>query len=188
MKPIERSIILKQEADFLLEELNMVPVLSQHGKITFTGSYYLDLMIYPDIDLYVSKIPVNKVFEIAGKFASSELVSEVRFQKEFEPPLDGGLYLKLYVNYGAWERPWKIDIWFLDDSVIYNQMNDMHRFKEKLTPKLKEQILSYKYSVLTETHRTPMYSGYFIYKAFLDEGISNFGDVTNYLNRNNIKI
>jgi hypothetical protein len=145
-------------------------------------------MIYPDIDMYVSKIPVNKIFEIAGQFASSSLVSEVRFEKEDKPPLDGGLYLKLYLNYGNWKRPWKIDVWFLEVPVIEKLMKDIYCFKEKLTPALKEKILNYKYSVLTETHRTPMYSGYYIYKAFLDEGIRDFSEVTKYLIGNNIKM
>jgi len=188
MKPIERSLKLKQEADFLLDELKITPVLSQYGKVTFTGSYYLNLMIYPDIDLYVSKVPISKVFEIAGHFASSDLVSGVKFEKEDQPPLDGGLYLKLYLKYGNWNRKWKIDIWFLNDSVIDNQMKDMRRFKEKLTSELKEKILSYKFSVLTKEHRTPMYSGYFIYKAFIDEEISDFGKVTKYLIENNIRM
>jgi hypothetical protein len=188
MITIERNLKLKQEADFLLENLKLISLLSQSGKVTFTGSYYLDLMIYPDIDLYVSKVPIDKIFKITSEITNSDLVSEVRFHKEDKPPFNGGLYLKFYLNYGDWKRPWKIDIWFLEDKVIDEQMKEMHRFKEKLTPELKEKILAYKFSIINKEHRTPMYSGYFIYKAFIDKELTDFDEVTKYLKANKIKV
>jgi hypothetical protein len=57
-----------------------------------------------------------------------------------------------------------------------------------MTEELRETIIRYKYSVMTDQRRTPKYSGYFIYQAFLDEGISDYEEVTLFLIRNGIEM
>jgi hypothetical protein len=139
------------------------------------------VMIYPDIDLYIPPLPVAQLCQIAGQLMHAETVYEIVFQKSRLPALPGGLYLKARVDYGDWGRPWKIDIWSLDEALIAEKMADMRRFKAMLTPELRRQIVSYKLSILTEQQRTPMYSGFFVCKAFLDEGLSDYEQVTRYL-------
>jgi hypothetical protein len=186
--PLERSKIIKREADALLEEVKVFQILTPYGKVTPTGSYLLDTMIYPDIDLHISKVSIPTLFEIGGKFAAHELTNEVVFQKSKVANLPGGLYLKARFDYGDWGRPWKLDIWSLDDSLIEKQLSEMDRLQEKMTEELRETIIRYKYSVMTDQHRTPKYSGYFIYQAFLDEGISDYEEATRYLIRNGIEM
>jgi hypothetical protein len=209
MDPIERASALRQEADVVMQEIGLRDILSQYGEITFSGSYFLDVMAYPDIDLYLSRITIAQMFEIGRQLAESALVREVVFAKSDIPHLPGGLYLKPRINHGEkpegfslkkppaqsagelhgnWGRLWKVDIWSLDDAIIEKQMRDMRRFKERMTPQLREQILAYKVSVLTSAHRTPTYSGYFIYKAFFDEGMTDFAQVTQYLVEHGIRM
>ena len=188
MNPIERALALRQEADVVMQEIGLLDLLSQYGEVTFSGSYFLDVMAYPDIDLYLSRVTIAQMFEIGGQLAESALVREVVFAKSKEPNLPGGLYLKPRIEYGDWGRLWKVDIWSLDDAIIEKQMRDMRRFKERITPQLREQIVAYKGSVLTSAHRTPPYSGYFIYKAFFDEGMTDFAQVTQYLVGNGIRM
>jgi hypothetical protein len=188
MTPAETSQILKNQAEDILKHLHFFEILFPCKKIVSTGSFYMDLMIYPDIDFYVSKVPITEIFKIAGRFAESPVVCEIRYENKNYSRMKNGIYLKLYLKYGDWKRLWKIDIWFLDDSLIDDFMMEMNSFKNKLTPQLKEKILDYKYSVINDKYRTPMYSGYFIYKAFLDEGIEDFDEVTEYLRKNHIII
>ena len=188
MDPIERASALRQEADVVMREIGLLGLLSQYGEVTFSGSYFLDVMAYPDVDLYLSRVTIAQMFEIGRQLAESTLVREVVFAKSDEPNLPGGLYLKPRIDYGDWGRLWKIDIWSLDDAIIEQQMRDMWRFKERMTPQLRERIVTYKVSVLTSAHRTPTYSGYFIYKAFFDEGLADFAQVTQYLVEQGIRM
>ena len=179
--PLQRSVRLKQEADFILQAVNLYEILQPYGRIVPTGSYYLDVMIYPDIDLYLSPVSVEALFAIGGQLAACDWVFQVVFEKSQMARLPGGLYLKPRIRYGEWGRPWKIDIWSLADELIDEKMAEMHRFKRAMTAEIREQIIRYKYAILTPSQRTPMYSGYPICKAFIDEGLTDFQAVTAYL-------
>ena len=188
MDPLERADRLKREADLILQKVGVFEILRPHGRIVPTGSYFLDVMAYPDIDLYISRVNIDRLFEIGGRLAGSDLVFQVVFEKSDDPRLPGGLYLKPRIRYGEWERPWKIDIWSLEDQVIDQLMQPMHHFKTRMTTVLREQIVRYKLSVMTGKDRPPRYSGYFIYKAFIDEGMTEFSAVTEYLVANGIRM
>ena len=188
LDPPERSAKLRQEADLILQRIRLYEILAPYGRIVPTGSYFLDVMIYPDVDLYISKVSVEKLFAIGGQLAASEMVYQVVFERSRTAELPGGLYLKPRIEYGRWGRPWKIDIWSLEDSVIDEKMVDMLRFKQEMTAEVKERILRYKYSILTESHRTPMYSGYHICRAFIDERLTDFAEVTQYLVAHGIRM
>ena len=189
MLPLERAAKLKHEANIVLGLIHVYDALRLYAKVFPTGSFFLDVMVYPDIDLYITKINLEQLFQIGSRMARCELVTQVVFERTDDPVrLPNGLYLKPRVNYGDWGRPWKIDIWSLDEKVIQEKMADMRHFQAKMTPGLREQIINYKLSVLTPQLRTPAYSGYCIYKAFLDEGLTNFEQVTQYLVDNGIQM
>jgi tRNA splicing endonuclease len=188
MNPLERASRLRQEADLVLQKVGVYDILRPHGRIVPTGSYFLDVMVYPDIDLMMSRVSIEQLFQIGGRLASSDLVFEVVFAKSRDAELPGGLYLKPRIDYGDWGRPWKIDIWSLDDPVIDQKMEPMARFKSEMVDPIREQIIRYKLSIMTAEKRTPMYSGYFIYKAFIDEGMTDFQQVTRYLIDNGISV
>lgn len=57
-----------------------------------------------------------------------------------------------------------------------------------MTPRHKRIILDYKFSILTDEKRTPMFSGFFIYQAVVDRGMTDFGRITEYLRDNGIRV
>ena len=186
MNILERAARLRTEADQVMELIGLAGILHPYGEITFSGSYFLDVMVYPDIDLYIPKITLEEVFKIGARLAASPLVTQVVFEKSNDPTLPNGLYIKPRIQYGDWDRPWKIDIWSLSEEVIKGKRQEMLSFQRKMTPSLREQILRYKFSLLNAAHRTPQFSGYFTYKAFLEEGLTDFEQVTQYLLKNGI--
>ncbi len=189
MKHLEIADKLKLEAGIVLELIHLPEILSSYGKVFPTGSYYLDVMAYPDIDLYITTLSIQQLFAIGAQIAASKLVTQVVFEPTDDPVvMPAGLYLKSRVNYGVWGRPWKIDLWSLAEDLILHKMTEMQRFKQNMSPTLREQIVRYKLSLFTTQKRTPMYSGYYIYKAFIDEGLTDFTSVTNYLISNGIHV
>ena len=94
MNPIEQASILRQEADLVLQRVKVYDILRPYGRIVPTGSYFLDVMVYPDIDLMMSKVSIEQLFQIGSRLASSDMVFEVVFAKSRDANLPGGLYLK----------------------------------------------------------------------------------------------
>jgi hypothetical protein len=189
INPVQLADKLKKEADDVLQILNLLGILASYGKVYPTGSYYLEVMAYPDIDLYLTMVSLEQIFMIGAQIARCELVSQVVYEPtDDQSNLPGGLYLKFRVNYGAWGRPWKIDLWSLPEEVIVKKMAEMQHFKECMTGEIREGIIGYKHSVMTSQHRTPMYSGYHIYKAFIDESLTDFEDVSGYLRSKGIRL
>ncbi len=189
MDELERAAKLRQEADIVLKLIRFYEITLPYGKVYPSGSYFLDVMAYPDIDLYITTVSLAQLFEIGAQIAACNLVIQVVYEPTSDPVhMPDGLYLKPRIRYGDWGRPWKIDIWSLAEDVIQRKMVEMQHFKDKMTPEIREQILRYKLSILTVDKRTPMYSGYYIYKAFIDEGMTDFARVTHYLKSCGIKL
>jgi hypothetical protein len=188
MNPIERATRLKNEADELLQEIKLAERCRHIGRLTPTGSYYLDLMMYPDIDLYLPPATPRKMFQIVTGLVEEHPVMRVNFLKGGSGPLEDGLYIKPVIAVGEWERPWKIDIWAISQSFIEEKTDEMNSYKMRMTPEQRELILNYKYSVLNEDGRTPYFSGIFIYQAVIDQGLWENSEITNYLRKNSIDI
>ena len=189
MLPLERAGRLRQEVDIVMDLIGLHDILRMYAHVYPTGSYLLDLMVFPDIDLYITPVSIPQLFEIGAQIARCELVTQVVFERSEDPVLlPGGLYLKPRIRYGDWGRPWKIDIWSLDEDLISTKMAEMEHFRSRLTPELRQKIIEYKISIMTAQLRPPAYSGYYIYQAFLEEGLLEFPDVTSYLNEHGIKI
>lgn len=189
MNPLARAARLHAEADQVMELIHFPAILAAHGPVTFIGSYFLGVMAYPDIDLLIPPVTVEQLFAMGAAFARSPLVTQVVYEPSQDPVnLPDGLYLKPRVAHGDWGRPWKIDIWSLPVAVIEKRRAEMERIRARLTPALRERIIQYKLSIITPEGRTPMYSGHFMYRAFIDEGLTDFEEVTRYLQHNGVKM
>jgi hypothetical protein len=186
IEPLALAERLHQQAGQLLSDIRLAEIIAPYGPITPTGSYFLNVMVYPDIDVYLPRLSIEQLFAVGGQLAQAEGIVQVVFEQN-DDMMPGGLYLKLRIANDTWGRPWKIDLWSLDPDLREEKMAPMRYFLSCLTPELRLQIIRYKLSVLTPAGRTPMYSGFFIYKAFIEQGLTDFEQVTRYLVANGIK-
>lgn len=188
LSPLERATRLKKEADELLRDIELEKLTQAIGPLTPTGSYFLDTMIYPDIDLYLPPSTAKQLFDIALQLIDSQPVEKVNFLNGGPGEMKEGLYIKPVLAIGDWERSWKIDIWALPPDVIERKQAALLRYKEAMTAQQRELILNYKFSVLTDQKRTPVFSGIYVYQAVIDQGFDNFDQITDYLRENSIDL
>ena len=124
---LNRADRLRQEAGLILQEIKLNEILVPYGTMNFTGSYYLDLMAYPDMDVEVSQMTTGQIFSVLSQFFEHPWLDQVEFEKPNEPRLPGSLYFKLRIVHGDWGRPWKIDIWSLSHSQLASGRKEMQR-------------------------------------------------------------
>ena len=183
-----RSRALREEADAVLRRIRLHERCALIGEITPTGSYFMDLMMYPDIDLYLPPTTTRRLLALGAELAAYPFVKKLNFQKGMPGELAEGLYLKPVIEHGEWGRPWKVDIWSLDPALIARKQAELQSLKDRMTPEQRRRILDYKFSILTDENRTPMFSGIFIYRAIIDRGLESDSDITAFLRENGIGV
>ncbi len=177
---------LRQAGDALLAS-GPGELLRGFGEVTLSGSYYLDLMAWPDLDLYIPLDPseayLARFLELGPRLASICQVISLSFKNCIrypEPHLPQGLYWGVRLEQSAGLR-WKLDIWAFPPAVIAAQRAELDRLKRKLTPQARARILEIKQALMTPEGRTPPLSGYPIYCAVLDLGLVSLEEVKAYL-------
>jgi hypothetical protein len=188
MTPEERSRALRQEADEVLDLIGLHEVCAPIGKLAPTGSYLLDLMMYPDIDLYLPPTTPEKLLGVAVEVAKHDCIQRINYIRGGPGDLKDGLYLKPVVIHGRWERPWKIDIWSLASSVVEKKQAELNDLRTRMTLQQRAVILDVKYRLLTDDGRTPMFSGIHIYRAVIDNGLEQLDDIVTVLRDNGIEV
>lgn len=138
-----------QTANLLLVESKLEQILEKHGRVVFTGSYAYNLILSPDIDLYL--IVKENTHKSAVKLLN-DLIKQGWWQnyefgnfveKKFRTLelkwLPRGYYLQGKNYFG--ER-WKVDIWMVDEKEYKKRCwNDR---LTNLTPEQRAKILKLK--------------------------------------------
>jgi len=188
MTPDERSRALRKEADEVLGFIGLRDLCRPIGDLLPTGSYFMDLMMYPDIDLYLPPAAPERLLGVAAELSKLECVRRINFMRGGPAKLKDGLYLKPVVEHGNWERPWKIDIWSLPPSVAAAKQAELEDLKTRMTARHRAVILETKFRLLTDEGRTPMFSGIYIYKAVIDHGLERLEEIATSLRANGIDV
>lgn len=186
MPPEDRSRALRQEADQVLDLIHLQELCAPLGQLMPTGSYFMDLMMYPDIDFNLPLTTPEKLLGVAVELSKLECVQKIRYLRGGSGDLENGFYLKPEIAYGCWGRLWKIDIWSLPSTILEKTHAEMADLRTRMTPEHRAIILDTKYRLLTDAGRTPMFSGIYIYKAVIDNGLTELSDIVEFLKKNGI--
>jgi hypothetical protein len=116
---LRRQDALQAEAGIVLEDLELVKLLSQLGKPVQLGSSALGLMVWPDIDITVScpGLTIERALETMRPVYAHPLVKRVRYLNEvghFNPSeleLHDRYYFGVYYHSSSGTE-WKVDISF----------------------------------------------------------------------------
>lgn len=184
----ERSKALRLEAEEVLEMIRLRQLFASIGELAATGSYFMDLMMYPDIDLYLPRAEPEKLLAAAAELAKHPAIRRINYMRGGPGELKDGLYLKPVVDHGDWGRPWKIDIWSLPRETMERKQSELRGLKNRMTEGQKSIILETKHRLLNEEGRTPMFSGIHIYHAVIEAGLSDFNEIAGHLRRQGIKL
>ena len=183
-----RSKQLRREADEVLARIHLREHCARIGDLILTGSYSLDLMMYPDVDLYLPPTTPEVLLAVGAELAQYDCVKKLNFEKGEDGDLKEGLYIKPVVQMGDWGRPWKVDIWSLPLPVIAKKQAELESLKRQMTDEHRHRILDCKYRLLNAEGRTPMFSGIHIYRAIVDHGMTELDQIVGYLKQNGIRV
>jgi len=181
---LERSAALRRDAAEMLRATGIDALLQQHGQVAYLGSYALDLMAWPDVDVNVV-LPggqsIRRFMELCTSIAQIPTVTRVHFQnflgerpQGFAPGLYGGVRLRR-------ELHWKMDLWSLDRSEAEAKQREVERIRGQLDGESRAAIVDAKFALLTPEGRTPIGSGHRIYEAVLSKGLRDLEEIRQYL-------
>ncbi|MDO8497808.1 MAG: hypothetical protein Q7S61_04665 [bacterium] len=176
---LQESKSIKQQADDFLKDSGVLLTLQNFGKVRLAGSYDLDLMLTPDIDIYVNNprddknvvIKALNTFIQQGYFNGYLFYDFIRFHKKGFPD---GYYIGLKTPFR--DTRWKIDVWFFSKSHDANPFIDKIK---QLPEDIKITILKLK--KFRDEKLSDRVSSYCIYEAVIKNNIKTEQEFNNYL-------
>ena len=151
-------------------------ILRSYGRVSYTGSYAINLMAWPDIDIDMVLEPdpflTDDFFKMGKEIVTIDGVLSLKFNN-FLPQQVEGLTNGLYwgVRKTTWTTRWKIDISATDTEYLEKNRASMERIRRALDEETRRSIIQIKHALLTSEGRTPVLSGYHIYEAVLFKGL-----------------
>ena len=188
---IEKQERLHQEASQLLKEI-VLPILEDFGEVTIGGSYALQLLNHPDIDIDLVNADLSKELysEICKKLISLSGTSRfkttdrVSFPHNHPGNRPTGYWLAPGIQYG--QHIWNLDIWFQKPEWYTGKTNAFLDKMSNITEEQKIIILSMKeeaqakniYGVGKEFMSVDIYDGVLL------ENIKTLSDLHGYKSSN----
>lgn len=168
----------KNNADKLLYDFGLLNELKNYGTPYIVGSYAMDLMVWNDLDIYVSNefMSTEKLYKLTSFIlntfhpvwyeAKKDIVyGKIAWFHGFETEILGELC--------------NVDIWFFNNATITKALDFSKSIKQKLivTPELKEVVINIKQSLIeNEQYGFDKFSSMDVYSAVFEDNVRSNKD------------
>lgn len=184
---ITNNINYINEANIILNELDLLKYISKLGETFITGSLFLELMVWRDLDLYVDYENVNmsKIYDLIPEICKTfkPFWCEFKDTTDFNDGSPKGYFLgfetKVIKN-----EVWNIDIWFINKNEITNSNAYMQKLKQSLTSDNKLKILDIKSKVYKD-YMSKNISSLDVYESVINSNIQNEEEFWNLIKQRN---
>jgi len=164
------SLLVRCEADKLLEHTDLINILSTFGDVTLGGSYSFDLMVDRDIDFNVVipcyslelRTKIIKILVEQPWAYSVNMTDRITFEPKSNLQAPRGLFVGLTVPFP--DNRWNIDIWF----TLTEPDKTIDQIILAATQKQKDNILEKKFEVAKNGKKEKGITSFEIYKSILE--------------------
>ncbi len=175
---VKHSRLLRQEASELLNKEGLLSMLNAFGTTQVIGSYTLDTMTWPDIDISMN-LPdgqnVERFFELGKRSAAKFQITKMSYSNHFIrnfPGFDHGLYWGIQLRYA--EREWKVDLWGYGDTDYQKHIAESDALHQRLQQADRTAILRIKHVICQHPdYRGNVYNSMAIYRAVLEDKVES---------------
>jgi hypothetical protein len=165
---------IKGQADTILEETGLIKILSEFGTPHVVGSYAMDLMYDPNLDIIVTSKDIrNSSVQALQRIIEKRICQKleygdfVKFKREKRP--EGYIIvLKIAVDGIKWE----VEIWFLPSAT--KEEKDVRDILSTMTSEQKDRILEFKHLLNKNSITKYSISSSKIYEAVIDKNMKEF--------------
>jgi hypothetical protein len=174
-----QSIAITTEADELLYKRGLLAALQKYGTVHITGSYYLNLMAWRDLDLYIdsSKFSESDFFLLGNDIANAVQAGKMHYRNEFilQSGLPQGKYWGTYTDIIA-PHNWKIDLWAINSELCEQYMAFAANLKAQVNDENRMKILDIKSQVWMHPDYRKEFTSMDIYHAVFNGGVGDIDE------------
>ena len=168
---------LKVLGNKILYEEGLYNILRKLGNSQIVGSFDLDLLVKPDIDITigVEKYDVRKYFSVCTEIADKMKPIRIKYidqsVAQFDAfPFHTGYFLGINLN--RKNIQWSIDAWIFTPEIFEERISYHNEIKKRIDDSNRDFLMNLKRSII----ENPNYRSLDLYRAVLFDGIESLDD------------
>lgn len=180
----DRNDWLRSQANKVVKDFTLVDILQTAGKPKIVGSFAMNLMVWPDIDLEVqtvgrpSHVDVLAIAQALIEAGIARLTINDHRQS-LHPDMPRGIYLGPDIVHQ--DISWQVDIWFISQEEVAERSKQITDLLSKLTKDYRDRILLLKQILAAHEAYHRGISSLDIYTAVIEHGVITIEDFSHYL-------